>query len=97
MTPRWPYQPSTICGLDRPMPANASIVIACIAGVAASSASETITTPATNSTAIAEKIAQPWRRLPTIRPNVLVRAAGIRMITALRRSAGKRKSMLIFE
>ena len=41
---------------------------ASIAGVGPDSATATITTPASQTTNIAAKIAQPWRRLPTMRP-----------------------------
>ena len=56
---------------------------ASIAGVATSSASATTTTATRNSDIIAAKIAQPCRRLPTIRPYVDVSAAGIARISSI--------------
>ena len=41
---------------------------ACMAGVGSFSAIATMITPAIQTTNIALKIAQPWRRLPTMRP-----------------------------
>ena len=43
-------------------------------------------TPAAKITPIVAKIAQPWRREPTIRPKVAVRAAGmLRIMSTCRR------------
>jgi hypothetical protein len=54
-----------------------AIPAACCAGEPWTSAAYTIATPTTSSRSIATYSAQPWRRLPTMRPNVAVRPAGM--------------------